>query len=79
MDLGVISLSDIQTNPATGRPHSYQQRIDDIVGYATLADRTGLDVFALGEHHTLDFAVSSPPSCSRPRRCGPAASGSPAG
>ena len=60
MDLGVISLSDIQTNPATGRPHSYQQRIDDIVGYATLADRTGLDVFALGEHHTLDFAVSAP-------------------
>jgi alkanesulfonate monooxygenase SsuD/methylene tetrahydromethanopterin reductase-like flavin-dependent oxidoreductase (luciferase family) len=60
MDLGVISLSDIQTNPATGRPHSYQQRIDEIVGYATLADRSGLDVFALGEHHTLDFAVSAP-------------------
>ena len=50
MDLGVISLSDIQTNPATGRPYSYQQRIDEIVGYASLADRTGLDVFALGEH-----------------------------
>ena len=61
MDLGVISLSDIQTNPATGRPHSYQQRINEILGYATLADRSGLDVFALGEHHTLDFAVSSPP------------------
>ena len=61
MDLGVISLSDIQTNPATGRPYSYQQRIDEILGYATLADRSGLDVFALGEHHTLDFAVSAPP------------------
>jgi alkanesulfonate monooxygenase SsuD/methylene tetrahydromethanopterin reductase-like flavin-dependent oxidoreductase (luciferase family) len=60
MELGVISLSDIQTDPATGRPFSYQQRVEEIVGYATLADRTGLDVFALGEHHTLDFAVSSP-------------------
>ena len=50
MDLGVISLSDIQINPATGRRPSYQQRIDEIVGYASLADRTGLDVFALGEH-----------------------------
>lgn len=60
MELGVISLSDIQTNPATGRPFPYQQRVEEIVGYATLADRTGLDVFALGEHHTLDFAVSSP-------------------
>jgi len=60
MELGVISLSDIQTDPATGRPYPYQQRIEEIVGHATLADRTGLDVFALGEHHTLDFAVSSP-------------------
>lgn len=60
MELGVISLSDIQTDPATGRPYPYQQRIEEIVGYATLADRTGLEVFALGEHHTLEFAVSSP-------------------
>jgi alkanesulfonate monooxygenase SsuD/methylene tetrahydromethanopterin reductase-like flavin-dependent oxidoreductase (luciferase family) len=60
MELGVISLSDIQTDPRTGRPHSTQQRMDEIVGHATLADRTGLDVFALGEHHTLDFAVSAP-------------------
>jgi alkanesulfonate monooxygenase SsuD/methylene tetrahydromethanopterin reductase-like flavin-dependent oxidoreductase (luciferase family) len=60
MELGVISLSDLQTDPATGRRFPYQQRVEEIVGYATLADRTGLDVFALGEHHTLDFAVSSP-------------------
>ncbi|TDO27791.1 alkanesulfonate monooxygenase SsuD/methylene tetrahydromethanopterin reductase-like flavin-dependent oxidoreductase (luciferase family) [Kribbella sp. VKM Ac-2527] len=60
MELGVISLSDIQTDPATGRPPGYQQRVEEIVGYATLSDRTGLDVFALGEHHTRDFAVSSP-------------------
>jgi alkanesulfonate monooxygenase SsuD/methylene tetrahydromethanopterin reductase-like flavin-dependent oxidoreductase (luciferase family) len=60
MELGVISLSDIQTDPVTGRRFPYQQRVEEIVGYATLADRTGLDVFALGEHHTLDFAVSSP-------------------
>lgn len=60
MELGVISLSDTQTDPATGRRFPYQQRVEEIVGYATLADRTGLDVFALGEHHTLDFAVSSP-------------------
>ena len=60
MELGVISLSDIQIDPTTGRPFSYSERIDQIVGYATLADRTGLDVFALGEHHTLDFAVSAP-------------------
>ena len=25
-----------------------------------LADRLGIELFALGEHHTLDFATSSP-------------------
>lgn len=60
MELGIISLSDLQTDPTTGRPRGSGQRLDEIVGYATLADRSGLDVFALGEHHTLDFAVSSP-------------------
>ena len=60
MELGIISLSDIQTDPATGRPFPYGRRLDEIISYATLADRRGLDVFALGEHHTLDFAVSSP-------------------
>ena len=51
MELGIISLSDIQTDPSTGKRATAAQRVDDAIGYATLADRTGLDVFALGEHH----------------------------
>lgn len=60
MELGILSLSDVQTDPATGTPIPLARRLDEIVGYAALADRLGLDVFGLGEHHTLDFAVSSP-------------------
>jgi alkanesulfonate monooxygenase SsuD/methylene tetrahydromethanopterin reductase-like flavin-dependent oxidoreductase (luciferase family) len=60
MELGILSLSDIQTNPETGQPFPTGQRLDEIVGYAALADQLGLDVFGLGEHHSLDFAVSSP-------------------
>ena len=60
MELGILSLSDIQTNPETRRPLPTGQRLNEIVGYAALADRLGLDVFGLGEHHSLDFAVSSP-------------------
>jgi len=60
VELGIVSLGDIQTNPETGQRFPTVQRIDEIVGYASLADRLSLDVFALGEHHTLDFAVSSP-------------------
>src|SRR5215210_8013653 len=60
MELGILSLSDLQTSLDTGQPVSAVQRSDDIIHYAVLAEQLGLDLFALGEHHTLDFAVSSP-------------------
>jgi alkanesulfonate monooxygenase SsuD/methylene tetrahydromethanopterin reductase-like flavin-dependent oxidoreductase (luciferase family) len=60
MELGIISLSDLQLDLETGERATAHQRIDDTVAYAELADRLGLDVFALGEHHTLEYAVSSP-------------------
>lgn len=60
MEFGILSLSDLQLDPKTGLPAQALQRIDEIIEYAVLADRLGLDVFALGEHHSLDFAVSSP-------------------
>jgi alkanesulfonate monooxygenase SsuD/methylene tetrahydromethanopterin reductase-like flavin-dependent oxidoreductase (luciferase family) len=60
MDLGILSLSDLQTSLDTGRPGTAEQRIQDTVEYAVLAEQLGFDVFALGEHHNLDFAVSSP-------------------
>jgi alkanesulfonate monooxygenase SsuD/methylene tetrahydromethanopterin reductase-like flavin-dependent oxidoreductase (luciferase family) len=60
MELGVISLSDLQADPETGRPGAPGARLDDTIAYARLADRLGLDMFALGEHHSPDFAVSSP-------------------
>jgi hypothetical protein len=56
MEPGILSLSASQTNPETGLPFPARQRIDEIISYATLADRLGLDVFGLGEHHSLDFA-----------------------
>ncbi len=60
MEFGILSLTDLQTNPETGARFEAQQRIEGSIGFAALADRLGLDLFALGEHHTLDFAVSSP-------------------
>jgi alkanesulfonate monooxygenase SsuD/methylene tetrahydromethanopterin reductase-like flavin-dependent oxidoreductase (luciferase family) len=60
MELGILSLSDIQRNLETGEPALAGVRIDQAIAYATLADRLGLDVFALGEHHTPEYAVSSP-------------------
>src|ERR1700712_2905375 len=56
MELGVFSLSDI--NPES--PDTAATRIDDIIDYGILAERHGLDVFGIGEHHSSPFAVSSP-------------------
>jgi alkanesulfonate monooxygenase SsuD/methylene tetrahydromethanopterin reductase-like flavin-dependent oxidoreductase (luciferase family) len=60
MELGIVSLSDIQTDPRTGQPIPAGRRLAEIIGYAELADTLGLDVFGLGEHHGAEFAVSSP-------------------
>ncbi len=56
MELGFFSLSDI--NPDSG--DTAQSRIDDIIDYGKLAERHGLDIYGVGEHHGPAFAVSSP-------------------
>jgi probable LLM family oxidoreductase len=38
-----------------------QQRMANLLEEARLADRLGLDVFAVGEHHRPDYVVSAPP------------------
>jgi alkanesulfonate monooxygenase SsuD/methylene tetrahydromethanopterin reductase-like flavin-dependent oxidoreductase (luciferase family) len=56
MELGVFSLSDISPES----PDTAASRVDDIIDYGILAERHGLDVFGIGEHHSAPFAVSSP-------------------
>lgn len=56
MELGVFSLTDIYP----GGPDTAASRLDDIVEYGILAEQHGLDVYGIGEHHTRQFAVSSP-------------------
>lgn len=60
MDIGIASLSDTQLVPEMGRLYPAGQRHADILDYAVLAENLGLDLFGLGEHHSVDFAVSSP-------------------
>src|SRR3954467_9410357 len=60
MQFGIFSVSDITRNPVTGRTPSEAERIDAIVQIARRADEVGLDVFAIGGHHTPPFFSSSP-------------------
>jgi alkanesulfonate monooxygenase SsuD/methylene tetrahydromethanopterin reductase-like flavin-dependent oxidoreductase (luciferase family) len=59
-ELGVLSLGDLQRDQRSGRAHRPADRMAEVLGYAVLADQLGLDVFAVGEHHTADFFTSAP-------------------
>src|SRR4051795_5688728 len=60
MQFGVFSVSDLTTDPTTGRTPSETERIKAILAIAKKTEEVGLDVFALGEHHNPPFFSSSP-------------------
>ena len=60
VELGILSLGDLQRDQRTGRRHRPVDRMAEILGYAVLADQLGLEVFAIGEHHSAEFFTSSP-------------------
>jgi alkanesulfonate monooxygenase SsuD/methylene tetrahydromethanopterin reductase-like flavin-dependent oxidoreductase (luciferase family) len=55
MELGLYSFAE--TNPG---PEAVGQSISDLLEEIELADQVGLDVYGVGEHHRVDYAVSSP-------------------
>ncbi|HQE30695.1 MAG TPA: LLM class flavin-dependent oxidoreductase [Propionibacteriaceae bacterium] len=60
MQFGIFSVSDITTDPTTGRTPTERRRIKNLVEIAVKAEEVGLDVFATGEHHNPPFFASSP-------------------
>ncbi len=59
-EIGVSSFADTMFNPETGATISSERRLANLLEEIELADRVGLDVFGVGEHHRPDFAASSP-------------------
>jgi probable LLM family oxidoreductase len=60
MEIGIYTFADIGTDVSTGKTITAHQRLRDLMEEAALADQVGLDVFAVGEHHRPDYAVSAP-------------------
>jgi probable LLM family oxidoreductase len=60
MELGVYTFGEVSHDPATGRQLNVEERLRDLLEEIELADQVGLDVFAVGEHHRPDYAVSAP-------------------
>ena len=60
MQVGIYTFAEVSPDPVTGRPADPARRLAELVEEIELADRVGLDVFGVGEHHRPDFAVSAP-------------------
>jgi probable LLM family oxidoreductase len=60
MEFGAYTFVETRRDPLTGEPAGVDKTFADILEQMELADRVGLDVFGLGEHHRPDYAVSAP-------------------
>ena len=59
MEIGLYTFGELTPEVSGGRI-TPQQRVADLLEEIELADRLGLDVFGVGEHHRPDFVVSQP-------------------
>lgn len=60
MEIGIYTFADVAIHPVTKKTISAHQRIINLMEEIELADQVGLDVFAVGEHHRPEYAVSAP-------------------
>jgi probable LLM family oxidoreductase len=60
MEFGVYTFVETRRDPDTGLAVDVARTFAELLEQIALADRVGLDVFGVGEHHRADYAVSSP-------------------
>lgn len=60
MELGLTTFAETMPDPETGVVLDHGTRLRQVVAEAELAESVGLEVFGVGEHHRVDFAVSAP-------------------
>ncbi|MGX9136068.1 LLM class flavin-dependent oxidoreductase [Rummeliibacillus sp. JY-2-4R] len=60
MELGITTFVETTPDVQTGEVKSHAERIREVVEEIVLADKVGLDVFGVGEHHREDYACSAP-------------------
>src|SRR5258708_26947437 len=60
MQFGVDSFAAAISYPATGLTLNPVERMQHLLQEMELADKVGLDVFGIGEHHRAEFLDSAP-------------------
>src|SRR5260370_34248092 len=60
MEIGIDSFAAVISDPLSGLTLSPAERMHHLLQEIELADRVGLDVFGVGEHHRAEFLDSAP-------------------
>src|SRR6267154_6398954 len=60
MQIGIDSFAAAISDPAPGRTLSPVERMRHLLEEIEAADKAGLDVFGIGEHHRAEFLDSAP-------------------
>src|SRR6202166_4449994 len=60
IEIGIDSFAATFPDPATGRTLPAADRMEKLLAEVETADRFGLDVFGIGEHHREEFLDSAP-------------------
>ena len=59
VEFGIDTFGDVPEDD-DGNLLTHPEAIQQVLEEAVLADRVGIDVIALGEHHRPEYAISSP-------------------
>lgn len=60
MELGIYTFVENTADPVSGQKLPAHKRISDLLEEIELAEQVGLEVFAIGEHHRIDYLASAP-------------------
>jgi probable LLM family oxidoreductase len=60
MQIGIDSFASSIADPVTGVTLSHAERMKNLLAEIELADKVGLDVFGIGEHHRPEFLDAAP-------------------
>jgi alkanesulfonate monooxygenase SsuD/methylene tetrahydromethanopterin reductase-like flavin-dependent oxidoreductase (luciferase family) len=61
MEITLLSLGDLITDPVTGERMTSVERHRTVVDYAVGAEAAGFTGFHVGEHHAMEYVYSAPP------------------
>lgn len=60
MQIGIDSFAAVVSDPETGVTLSAEDRLANLLAEIEAADRSGIDVFGIGEHHRREYLDSAP-------------------